>query len=81
MFTNNVAVTQEWKVFAVARSCSLGDVDVSFLGMREVDGAVLESNTVLLSFEDGASVLLFGREFDDYLEAVRRLNQMTEFGE
>lgn len=81
MFTNNVAVTRGWEVFGVRRSCSLGDVGVSFLGMRQDDGKVLESTTVLLSFENGASVLLFGRAFDNYLEAFRRLNHMTKVDE
>ncbi len=74
LFTDDVKVGEESEVFVVSHDCVLGDISISFIGMKKLDGSATESDIVLLRFQGGASVLLFGDAFDAYLEALRRMN-------
>lgn len=77
LFTNNVEVVDHSEVFLISHECLLGQIAVSYIGMKGMKGAPAESRIVLLGFQSDASVLLFGRSFDVYLEALRRMNQTS----
>lgn len=74
MFTNQVEIGSESEIFFMAEKCSLGQVLVSYIRMKDMEDQSEAGQTVLLSFPNSASVLLFGYDYDLYLGMLQQIN-------
>lgn len=74
VFTAEVEVSSESEVFFVAEKCSLGEVLVSYIRMKGMENQPDAGQTLMLNFPGSASVLLFGHDYDLYLEMLQQIN-------
>lgn len=77
IFTDQVKVSPDSEVFIVTRECFLGGISVSHIGMKGFENIASESKIVLLGFREGTSVLLYGENFDVFLEVMSRINHFS----